>query len=181
MPLRAYTGSEASYGEHHPQANVNYPDAPFPSPPVTINEQPTRASTWASNLRSTLFAAISTPAQPQGQEDRYTRQILPLHRNSTMKSTMSLTDNDSQFGRPYPLVINEADERELDLDASTSEVGKRFMMNRDGSGASAESRGTMTMTMGDRYKSWSRGGTAAWPKPVLAGGGRARGVSNQYV
>lgn len=100
-----------------------------------------------------------------------------------MKSTMSLTDNDSQFGRPYPMVITEQDER--DLDASTSEVGKRFMMDREASGASAESRGTMTM--GDRYKSWSRGGTAAWPKPVLAGGGRARGVSgagagaSQYV
>jgi len=180
MPLRAYTGSEASYGEHHPQANPNnVPDIPFPSPPVTINEQPTRASTWASNLRSTLFAAISTPANPQAQEDRYTRQVLPLHQNSTMKSTMSLTDNDSQFGRPYPLVINEADERELD--ASTSEVGKRFMMHRDETRGSDASRETMTMTMGDRYKSWSRGGTAAWPRPVLAGGGRARGVSNQYV
>jgi hypothetical protein len=179
MPLRAYTGSEASYGEHHPQANVNYPDAPFPSPPVTINEQPTRASTWASNLRSTLFAAISTPAQLQGQEDRYTRQVLPLHRNSTVKSTMSLTDNDSQFNRPYPLVINEADEQELE--ASTSEVGKRFMMDREASGVSDASRETGRMSMGDRYKSWSRGGTASWPKPVLAGGGRARGVSNQYV
>ena len=177
MPLRAYTGSEASYGEHH-LANGNFPDAPFPSPPVTINEQPTRASTWASNLRSTLFAAISTPAPQQGQEDRYTRQVLPLHRNSTMKSTMSLTDNDSQFGRPYPLVINEADEQELD--ASTSEMGKRFMMNRETSGVSDASRETGRRSVGDRYKSWSRGGTAAWPKPVLAGGARARGVG-QYV
>jgi hypothetical protein len=183
MPPRAYTGSEASYGEHHPQAN--YPDVPFPSPPVTINEQPTRASTWASNLRSTLFAAISTnQAQPQDPEDRYTRQVLPLHRNSTMKSTRSLTDNDNNFGnRSYPLVIDEKDEQEMD--ASTSEVGKRFMMNRDESRTSASSRGTMRMSMGDRFQSWSRGGGGTgedgWPKPVLAGGGRARGASSQYV
>ena len=184
MPPRAYTGSEASYGEQHPQAN--YPDVPFPSPPVTINEQPTRASTWASNLRSTLFAAISTnqaQGQPQGSEDRYTRQVLPLHRNSTIRSTRSITDdNDNGFaGRNYPMVIDEKDEQEMD--ASTSEVGKRFMMNRDESRTSASSRGTMRMSMGDRFQSWSRGGGGGdgWPKPVLAGGGRARGAPSQYV
>jgi hypothetical protein len=81
-------------------------------------------------------------------------------------------------------VIDEKDEQEMD--ASTSEVGKRFMQ-RDVSRTSSASRGTMRMSMGDRFQSWSRsggasiGGGSEWPKAVLAGGGRARGVSGQYV
>jgi hypothetical protein len=213
MPMRAYTGSEASYGEAQipgfgdgndnghargPLTPGEYGGPPFPSPPDTINEQPTRASTWASNLRSTLFAAISTSPTAGGNtnsepEDRYTRQVLPLHlnRNSTVKSTRSTTDapNRPGFGRNYPLVINEKDEQEMD--AADGAIGSRFMMNRDsgsgdsGGGASAGTR----MSIADRYKSWSRGGGGAgpgaeddgWPKPVLAGGGRARGATGQYV
>lgn len=233
MPVRAYTGSKASYGEAHipglglgfnnggingngmDRGNANrsrssgpgispgeYGGPPFPSPPDTINEpeQPTRASTWASNLRSTLFAAISTSHNPNtttatDSEDRYTRQILPTHlnRNSTIRSTRSITEGQGQggYGRTsnYPLVIDEKDEQEMD--AADGAIGSRFMMSRDsGSGSSGASVGTR-MSIADRYKSWSRGGGGAgpgiaggddgWPKPVLAGGGRARGATGQYV
>lgn len=44
---------------------------------------PQRAGTWASNLRNTLFAAIA--GKQQEEEDRFTRTVLPLHRNSTRR------------------------------------------------------------------------------------------------
>ena len=72
---------------------------------MSINEQPTRASTWASNLRQTLFHAItgkgtSDVYQDDLEDDRYTRTVLPLHRNSTRKRDIST---------PRPLSYPQAD------------------------------------------------------------------------
>jgi len=47
---------------------------------------PQRAGTWASNLRNTLFAAISGHrAAEEAEQDRFTRTVLPLHRHSTRR------------------------------------------------------------------------------------------------
>ena len=74
---------------------------------MSINEQPTRASTWASNLRQTLFHAITGKGTPDAdqddldlEDDRYTRTVLPLHRNSTRKRDIST---------PKPLSYPQAD------------------------------------------------------------------------
>jgi hypothetical protein len=78
--------------------------------------------------------------------------------------------------RSYPLVIDEKDEQELDAaQAQAQGMGRgRFMMSRvPESHTSAES----SMTIGDRYKNWSRSQRSdVWVKPVMAGGERARGA-----
>ena len=66
--------------EAHSMRSMNYHtiQSDAGSPP------PQRAGTWASNLRNTLFAAIAGNKAAEDEErDRYTRSILPLHRNST--------------------------------------------------------------------------------------------------
>lgn len=178
-------------------ASSRYGGPPFPSPPVTIDEQeqqPTRASTWASNLRSTLFTAITANAQAQAAggptrsmsrmtsvsddpRDRYTRSVLPLHRASTRRSTRSNMSSKSAIPtRSYPLVIDEKDEQELD--AAQGVIGNRFLMSRNTlSHGSSVDTGVSGF---ERYKSWSRGQKSSdeFIKPVLAGGERAKGARN---
>lgn len=171
-PTRSYTASSF--------ASSRYGGPPFPSPPVTIDEaeQPTRASTWASNLRSTLFTAISTNAMRQSthdDSDRYTRPVLPLHRGSTRRSTRSdISARSAMPTRSYPLVIDEKDEQELDA----AQAQNRYMSRAPESQMSMD-----TGTTGDHHRSWSRSQRSeAWVKPVMAGGERARGAStNQNV
>lgn len=211
QPTRSFT--QSSY------ASSRYGGPPFPSPPVTIGsqqdgiqgeQQPTRASTWASNLRTTLFTAISTnraaaAADANNEDDdggdRYTRSVLPLHRGSTRRSARSTMSSAIPVTRrSYPLVIDEKDEQEMERAEAQAQaqagIGSRFlMMNRGQSRASSTGASSILGGIGERYKSWSRshsqgqGSTGAesvaeaWVKPVLAGGERARGTTTarQYT
>ncbi|ORY35428.1 hypothetical protein BCR39DRAFT_585063 [Naematelia encephala] len=103
----------------------DYLGPPFPSPPETVDEHshsnpiatttstatsspdsPQRAGTWASNLRSTLFAAISAARAParaahnDDDEDKFTRTVLPLHRASTRRAAAA-----------FPIVVEDSSEQ----------------------------------------------------------------------
>lgn len=180
---------------HHDDQSFTPPD--FPSPPASMidEEHPTRASTWASNLRSTLFAAISGTGAMTGrgpdQEDKFTRSVLPLHRNSTKRSvmsTLSLTDDRAHTfpRRSFPMVIDEKDEQEFDSQLASRDKS-RYEMSRDSSLVSAFSISGLpkAVTMEERYKTWSRsqrsmsamsGESWSGVKAVMAGGERAKGV-----
>lgn len=153
----------------------DYLGPPFPSPPATIDErereheqhytsappsagaEPQRAGTWASNLRSSLFAAIAGKgALPE--EDRFTRTVLPLHRNSTRRSTR----NESAF----PIVVEDKDEYHLP-DSDAEAIGAVFQyapaMSTNTSSSSsiappprAAKRLPLRMSAGERYKRYAR-------------------------
>lgn len=173
----------------------------FPSPPGSDDEHPTRASTWASNLRSTLFAAISgaPAAEP---EDRFTRSVLPLHRNSTRRSvisTHSLTESRANTfpRRSFPMVIDEKDEQALEseMNSRSDAIGSSFLqtdMSRTSSVQSGFSVAGLpkAVTMGERYKTWSRSQRSmsvisrdSWTgiKATMAGGERAKGVKGVFA
>ncbi|KAK4687951.1 hypothetical protein P7C73_g2162, partial [Tremellales sp. Uapishka_1] len=208
-------GLEVPWGhamEHTPSPYMSPPDArdylgpPFPSPPSTIEEEPEypTSTNWATNLRSTLFAAIGGKA-PAQVEDKFTRPVLPLHRGNTRKSLIS---------QPVPIIIQEKDE-EYHMPPSDAEaIGHVFLAPNISRNSSAESRMNIQMpkrmkkmplrsSVGERYKRYARSTSgrssglssasedsstesSGWSEieqgrvSRLAGGERAKGVKGEF-
>jgi hypothetical protein len=112
----------------------------FPSPSATVDDipltdpashqspdQPQRAGTWAANLRTTLFAAISgvganSRAGPDQQEDKFTRQVLPLHRNSTRRNLQNGNTSGRASSQAFPIVMEVKDHDSYMMPALDAEV-----------------------------------------------------------
>ncbi|RXK40208.1 hypothetical protein M231_02482 [Tremella mesenterica] len=139
---------------HNPNPDPDPVQPPFSSPPASITDHPTRASTWASNLRQTLFSAITgRPSEPQ--EDRYTRTVLPLHRHSTRRRDISApsryVEHEKRDGGFE--VIDEKDESPwMGSEMSPGSVRERGLVRRD-----SESPGVGELVRGDSMRSVVRG------------------------
>ena len=153
---------------------------------MTIDEQPQRAGTWASNLRSTLFAAIAGNRGPTPlPEDRFTRQVLPLHRNSSRREEYE------KYDHAFPIVEEEKDVSPITAEA----IGSVFLapsLSTDSSNTNTlparPKRLPLRGSAGDRYKAYARStrsvdeeSCASWSSGErmpsrLAGGQPARGV-----
>lgn len=90
------------------------------------NENEARSSTWASNLRSSLFAAISGGTKLE--EDKFTRPILPLHTQTlgrvqgrNLSRASSLRSSSSRSSRLSRSSLGGSSERTLaaPVDAGT--------------------------------------------------------------
>ncbi|KAK8854888.1 hypothetical protein IAR55_003627 [Kwoniella newhampshirensis] len=115
-----------------PGPTNNFP-SPLPSPSSALNLDsdpfPQRSATWASNLRSTLYAAISAARVPTtaslagagagagGMEDRFTRTVGVVSRMSMKRGKLPIFDEESAvsgmesgFGS-FPIVVEEKDEK----------------------------------------------------------------------
>lgn len=138
---------------------------------MTIDEEvhPQRAGTWASNLRTTLFAAISGVASRPGNlaqpeyEDKFTRQVSPLHRNSTRRSRQDSVE-DGTYGpaSAFPIVIEEKDEYHLP-ESDAEVIGSVFLApsmsassSRSEVGPIRRMKRSVRIPVGDRYKRYAR-------------------------
>lgn len=145
----------------------------FPSPSATDEGKeyiaqeesppPQRAGSWASNLRNTLFAAIA--GKGQEEEDRFTRPVLPLHRNSTRR-------------QGFP-IVEEKDE-------GAEHIGSVFLTPSYSSSSGSTVAPRRSEGAAERYKRYYARSTtsvseSAWSEDNrmpsrLAGGERAKGV-----
>jgi hypothetical protein len=163
-----------------PSPYISPPDArdylgsPFPSPPATIHEEP-QAGSWATNLRSTLFAAISgnplarngTPAPPtmgdrEMAQDKFTRPVLSLHRGESRTEFATFPRIASRRGRRV-----ETDEEYAMPESDAEAIGSVFLappISRNSSAGSQigvkahqqQLQQRKRMSAGERYKRYAR-------------------------
>lgn len=132
-------------------------------------ESPNRSSTWASNLRTSLLAAISGPAAaigtrsaPMPDDDKFTRPVLPVHlsRSSTRRSSLSKagtvngTSSDT-FGRNTGkgLVITEEDEDDGDQYSLAPSAKRDIEAALLGAEGVSRASSTASSFIGERRKS----------------------------
>ena len=178
LGFRPHPAQDLSSPYLSPPDARDYFGPPFPSPPATIDEhdQPQRAGTWASNLRTSLFAAISgARGQTPTPEDKFTRQVLPLHRNSTQRQAFPIIREEKDADMIGSVFL--APSGSTDTDMTLPQRPQRLPL-RD--------------SVGERYKRYARSqrsndqddeSCASWSSVEdlrlpsrLAGGEKARGV-----
>ncbi|WWD18961.1 hypothetical protein CI109_103418 [Kwoniella shandongensis] len=126
MESRCPTPNSKAY---HLSVGGPAPSFPSPLPSPSDDPFPQRSATWASNLRSTLYAAISAARVPttgsltnstnpngSGMEDRFTRTVGVVSGLSMKRGKLPIFDEEAstgpntENGRGFPIVIEEKDD-----------------------------------------------------------------------
>ncbi|WWC71683.1 uncharacterized protein I206_105641 [Kwoniella pini CBS 10737] len=159
------------------------PPLRFVSPSLSHDEiLPQRSATWASNLRNTLYNAISAARAPsvignhivgeEEEEDKFTRTVGNIYRSSSNRRK-AIPTFDLEKGGNGLIVVSEKDDSISDMNG-TKRAGERFK----GYYARSKSSTSVSMTddVGSEDGEISQVQEEFRPPTRLAGGARAAGA-----